>query len=61
MSQMVGTGALSGTRLTSSTTISGTEHMNAQINIDLSRSNSIFGNSDTVTPESMSCKFFIRY
>lgn len=29
--------------------------------IDLSRINSIFGNSNTVTPLSKSCKFFIKY
>lgn len=31
------------------------------IYLDLSLSNPIYGNSETVTPESMSCKFFIRY
>ena len=29
--------------------------------IDLSRANSVFGKSNTVTPLSRSCKFFIRY
>ena len=29
--------------------------------ISLSRANSIFGKSSTVTPLSKSCKFFIRY
>lgn len=29
--------------------------------MDASRSNSIYGNSDTVTPESLSTKFFIKY
>lgn len=30
-------------------------------NFNASNVSSIYGNSDTVTPESLSCKFFIRY
>lgn len=30
-------------------------------NFNTSNVSSIYGNSDTVTPESLSCKFFIRY
>lgn len=30
-------------------------------NFNASNISSIYGNSDTVTPESLSCKFFIRY
>ena len=29
--------------------------------LDASRSSSIYGNSDTVTPKSLSTKFFIKY
>ena len=29
--------------------------------VDLSRSNNIFGKSNTVTPESLSTKFFIKF
>ena len=31
------------------------------IYLDLSRANSIYGNSETVTPESLSTKFFIKF
>lgn len=36
-------------------------HSDETFTLDASRSSSIYGNSDTVTPLSLSTKFFIKY
>ena len=47
------------------TTTSGSGYSDATtgylINFDASRSNPIYGSSETVTPESLSTKFFIKF
>ena len=58
-------GAFTGTRTSSfNGTAKGTDYGNrgfCTISFDASRSSSIYGSSDTVTPLSLSCKFIISY
>ncbi|HSQ98089.1 MAG TPA: hypothetical protein VLL98_05240 [Rickettsiales bacterium] len=53
------TGAVSYTNIGSSTSIAGTGHINANVSIDASKSSSIYGNSDTVTPLNIMYPLFI--
>ena len=58
----VGYGAfIAGGSDTKSTPQSGGDASQSGFSFDASRSNSIYGNSETITPESLSTKFFIKF
>lgn len=45
----------------SATMNTGTGGTDKGIGLDLSRSNSVFGGSDTVQPNSLTCRFYIKF